>query len=76
MQLPFSSDVRKKTKKTFKIMNEDEINKRGGNILNNVKKMIKSSLTMNNNNNNNNNNSKKIKYIKASESLKYMKKHK
>jgi hypothetical protein len=69
INLPFTVDKNIKNNKSFKIMNDIEINnkiKKGGSgLINSIKKIIS--------NNNSNNNRNNIHYIKASESLKYKK---
>ena len=60
-----------KKQKSFQIINEKDIAhkllfKKGGNLFNEIKKMIS----------NNSNNNNKIYFIKASESQKYVEKHK
>ena len=71
ISLPFTTEKKGKSK-SFKILHDNDFEKKlkkGGNSLfNEIKRIIS------NNSNNNNNNNSKIKYIKASESLKYQKK--
>jgi hypothetical protein len=66
INLPFTTEKKGKSK-SFKILYDNDFDKKGGNSLfNEIKRIIS--------NNSNNNNNSKIKYIKASESLKYQKK--
>jgi hypothetical protein len=68
INLPFTIDTNTNNKKSFKIMNEDELElkmkKGGAGLINSIKQLLS-------NGNNQKNNNSKITYIKASESLKY-----
>jgi hypothetical protein len=68
INLPFTIDTNTNNKKSFKIMNENELElkmKKGGTgFINSIKQILS-------NDNNSKNNNSKITYIKASESLKY-----
>ena len=69
IDLPFTMDTKSKNSKSFKIMNNSQIDKKmkkgGIGLMNSIKKLISNSNSKNNS---------KITYIKASESLKYEKK--
>ena len=69
MFLPFTVDMKGGNNKSFKILNDTQINaklKKKSTILN----FIKSMITQNSNNANNN----KLEYVKASETKEYYKK--
>jgi ribosomal protein L17 len=71
LNLPFTNDLKGGSKKSFKILNEEQINKKvkkSQSLLNFVKKMIHM-----NNSNNIENNSNKINFVKASNTKKYYK---
>ena len=66
--LPFTNDLKGGSKKSFKILNEEQINKKvkkSQSLLNFVKKMIYI--------NNAQNNSNKLNFVKASNTKKYYK---
>jgi len=70
IKLPFTNELKGGNKKSFKIMNEEQLVKnvkKDETILNYLKKFI----TFNNNNNNNNT---KINYMKGSDTKEYYKK--
>lgn len=68
-KLPFTINLKGGSKKSFKILNDEQINnkmKKSPTLLNFIKKMIDM--------NNNSNKSNKIKYVKGSETKNYYKK--
>jgi hypothetical protein len=78
LNLPFTNDLKGGSKKSFKILNEGQLNKnvnknvkKSESLLNFVKKMLFTSNNINNNNQNNKQN--KINFIKASNTKKYYK---
>ena len=71
INLPFTNNIKGGSNKSFKILNEEEINsniKRNPTFMNFLKKMIE----INNSNKNSNKNSK-INYVKASDTKSYYK---
>jgi hypothetical protein len=74
IKLPFTCELKGGNKKSFKILNEEQLAKNAKKdvtILNVIKKFITFN---NNNNNNNNNNLTKVNYIKGSDTKEYYKK--
>ena len=69
IKLPFTNELKGGNKKSFKILNEEQIVtklKKNSSMLNIIKKFIHL--------NNNNNNSNKINYVKGSDTKEYYKK--
>ena len=69
IKLPFTNELKGGNKKSFKILNEEQLVnklKKDVSMLNIIKKFIHL--------NNNNNNSSKINYVKASDTKEYYKK--
>jgi hypothetical protein len=72
IKLPFTNELKGGNKKSFKILNEEQLVKKlkkNDSMLNIIKKFIHL-----NDSNNNSNNSNKINYVKASNTKEYYKK--